>query len=73
MENSPADPADADYGRFLQWLHFGEAGLGGYASMLIGQTRILPEEQRLEPMKRWAIGECRNCCDFIESSLDGRG
>ncbi|MBI1364574.1 MAG: hypothetical protein GC153_01280 [Alphaproteobacteria bacterium] len=65
-------PADPDYGQFLQWLHFGEAGMGGYAGMLIGQTRILPEEQRLEPMKQWAIAECKNCCDFIETSLEGR-
>jgi len=65
-------PVDPDYGQFLQWLHYGEAGLGGYAGMLIGQTRILPKEQRLEPMKLWAMGECKNGCDFIEGSLEGR-
>ena len=65
-------PNDSDYGQFLQWLHYGEAGLGGYAGMLIGQTRILPKEQRIEAMKQWAVGECKNGCDFIEATLDGK-
>ncbi|MEE2690239.1 MAG: glutathione S-transferase family protein [Pseudomonadota bacterium] len=65
-------PTDSDYGQFLQWLHFGEGGMGGYAGMLIGQTRILPPEHRIEAMKQWAIGECRNCCNFIETSLEGK-
>lgn len=62
-------PRDPDYGEFLQWLHFGEAGMGGYVGMLIGQTRVLPPEQRLEPMKQWAIMESKNVCGFIEESL----
>ncbi|MEQ1931554.1 MAG: glutathione S-transferase family protein [Parvularculaceae bacterium] len=62
-------PRDADYGQFLQWLHFGEAGMGPYAGMLIGQTRILPPEQRIEAMKQWAIMESKNACDFVEESL----
>ncbi|MEQ8748937.1 MAG: glutathione S-transferase family protein [Amphiplicatus sp.] len=65
-------PTDSDYGQFLQWLHFGEAGMGGYAGMLIGQTRILPPEHRIESMKQWAIGESKNCCAFIENSLEGK-
>lgn len=65
-------PVDADYGEFLQWMHFGEGGMGGYAGMLIGQTRILPPEQRIEAMKLWAKGECRNSCAAIEGALDGR-
>lgn len=65
-------PADSDYGQFLQWLHFGEAGMGPYVTMLIAQTRLLPPEQRLEPMKQWAIAETKNCCAFIEQSLEGK-
>jgi len=65
-------PADPDYGEFLQWLHYGEAGIGPYGSMLIGQTRVLPKEQRVEAMKEWAIGECKNSCGLVESTLDGR-
>lgn len=62
-------PRDDDYGAFLQWLHYGEAGMGPYFGMLIGQTRVLPEEQRIEAMKQWAIMECRNCCAVLESAL----
>jgi glutathione S-transferase len=62
-------PKDSDYGQFLQWLHFGEAGMGAYVGMLIGQTRVLPPEQRIEAMKQWAIAESKNACDFIEESL----
>ncbi|MGE0408609.1 MAG: glutathione S-transferase family protein [Amphiplicatus sp.] len=65
-------PVDPDYGRFLQFLHFGEAGMGGYGSMLIGQTRLLPENQRNPALKAWAASELKTCCDFIESELQGR-
>ena len=65
-------PLDPDYGEFLQWMHFGEAGVGPYAGMLIGQTRILPPEQRIEAMKQWSIMEAKNACNFIETSLEGR-
>ncbi|NWG70487.1 MAG: glutathione S-transferase family protein [Parvularculaceae bacterium] len=65
-------PTDADYGEFLQWIHYGEAGMGPYAGMLIGQTRLLPENQRIEAMKVWALGECKNACGFIENSLGDR-
>ena len=65
-------PADPDYGEFLQWLHYGEAGIGPYGSMLIGQTRVLPKEQRIEAMKLWAIGECKNACGLVEGALDGK-
>jgi len=64
-------PVDGDYAAFLQWLHFGEAGIGPYANMLIGQTRVLPKEQRIEAMKKWAIGECRNVCGVVEKGLEG--
>lgn len=66
-------PADADYGDYLQWLHFGEGGMGGYVGMLIGQTALLPEEQRIPAMKIWAENETRNCLNFLESSLGEDG
>ena len=64
-------PADADYGEFLQWMHYGEAGMGPYGGMLIAQTRLLPAEQRLEPMKQWAMIESKNACAFLEAALGG--
>jgi len=63
---------DADYTDYLQWLHFGEAGMGGYVNMLIGQTVILPEDQRTPRMKVWAEHETANCLSFIEENLAGK-
>ena len=64
---------DKDYAEYLQWFHFGEAGMGGYINMLVGQTAILPKEQRIEAMKIWAQTETKNCLDFIESGLSDDG
>ena len=62
-------PSDDDYGAYLQWLHFGEAGMGGYVNMLIAQTALLPEDQRIPAMKVWAERETQNCLSFIEANL----
>ena len=62
-------PDDEDYGAYLQWLHFGEGGMGGYVNMLIAQTALLPEDQRIPQMKIWAERETGNCLSFIEESL----
>lgn len=66
-------PADHDYGRYLQWLHFGEGGMGGYITMLLAHTMLLPEKHRLPAVKVWAEGEMQNCLDFIEASLADDG
>ncbi|MEL6212237.1 MAG: glutathione S-transferase family protein [Pseudomonadota bacterium] len=65
-------PGDDDYGEFLQWLHFGEAGMGGYVNMLIAQTALLPEDQRIPSMKVWAEKETANCLAFLEGALEDR-
>ena len=61
-----------DYGDYLQFMEFGEAGMGGYVGMLLGQTLLLPEEQRIEAMKIWSVNETKNCLDFLEQHLSGR-
>ena len=66
-------PQDNDYADYLQWLHFGEAGMGGYVNMLIAQTALLPEERRIPVMKSWAEKETKNCLDFIEQHLEEEG
>ena len=63
-------PEDKRYGEYLQWLHFGEAGMGGYVNMLIAQTALLPEERRSPPLKIWAEKEVTNCLNFIEQHLE---
>ncbi|MEZ5893569.1 MAG: glutathione S-transferase family protein [Parvularculaceae bacterium] len=63
---------DTDYADYLMFLEFGEAGMGGYVGMLIGQTMLLPPEQRIEAMKVWAVNETTNCLNFLEQSLAGK-
>ena len=65
-------PSDTDYSDYLQWLHFGEAGMGGYVNILIGHTALLPEDQRIQAMKVWAEKETANCLSFLDSSLEGK-
>ena len=66
-------PEDKDYGQYLQWLHFGEAGMGGYVNMLVAQTALLPEEQRIPAMKKWAVHEVKKFLGFIEDGLGEDG
>ena len=63
---------DTDYGAYLQWMQFGEAGMGGYVGQLLGHSMLLPAEHRIESMRLWAAGEMKNCLDYLEASLDGR-
>lgn len=62
----------ADYGDYLQWMEFGEAGMGGYVNQLLGHTMLLPEEFRIESMRAWAEGELKNCLNFLETELGGK-
>lgn len=62
-------PADPDYGAFLQWMHYGEAGLGPYGTMLLAHTKLLPPEHRVASVKEWAFNECKDACGFLETSL----
>ena len=64
--------SDQDYGQFLQWLHFGEAGMGGYVNMLIAHSVLLPEDQRIPAMKDWAAAETSNCLAFVDQSIQGK-
>ncbi|WP_425410486.1 glutathione S-transferase family protein [Hyphococcus sp.] len=66
-------PKDKDYADYLQWREFGEAGMGGYISMLLGHTVLLPEEQRIVAMKDWATQELQNCLNYLEAHLSDDG
>ncbi len=61
----------AAYGTFLQWLHFGEAGMNIYVIMLMAHTVLLPEEQRSKGMAIWAKGETQKCLNFLSDHLEG--
>lgn len=67
------NPQDTDYADYLQWMQYGEAGMGGYVNMLIAQTALLPEDQRIPAMKIWATQETANCLGFLEQSLGEDG
>lgn len=63
------DAADPEYGPYLQWLHFGEAGMGVYVSLLMGHERLLPEERRIPAMARWAGEQVAKQLDYISEGL----
>ncbi len=50
-------PDEEEYGRYLNWLHYGEAGMIMPVSMLLGHTALLPEEQRSPQIAAWAKGD----------------
>ncbi len=64
-----ATAADEDFGPYLQWLHFGEAGMGGYMNMLIGQVWVLPADKRSAGLQKWAEREIDACFGFIAAGL----
>lgn len=63
---------DPDYGRFLQWLHFGEAGMNIPINLLLAHTLLLPEAERSERLAAWAGGEVTKLLDFLAYGLGDR-
>lgn len=57
-------PAEADYGRFLHWLHFGESGMIMPVSLLLAHTQLLPEDKRDPNLAQWARYETAKLLDF---------
>ncbi len=66
-------PGDEDYGLFLQWLHFGEGGMGGYVNVLLAHSALLPEAERIPAMREWAAVETNKALNFIEQALGDDG
>ena len=62
-------PSSPDFAPYLQWLHFGEAGIAPYLTMLMGHTVTLPEEQRIESIAKWGKRETMRCLDFLSQGL----
>lgn len=57
-------PDEADYGRFLHWLHFGESGMIMPVSLLLAHTQLLPEDKRDANLAKWAKHETDKLLDF---------
>lgn len=64
-------PDEADYGRYLQWLHFGEGGMTMPVSLLLAHTALLPEKARDPRMAAWARSEVDQTFDFIDKHAIG--
>jgi glutathione S-transferase len=62
-------PGDPTYGPFLQWLHFGEAGMGSYVTLALGHRSLLPEEKRVEAIARYAENEAKRCFETLRGPL----
>ncbi len=63
------DPGSDAYAAFLQWLHFGESGMGTYVVMLLGHSFLLPEEHRVQTVAAWGRAESYKCLDFLSQGL----
>ena len=57
-------PDEADYGRFLHWLHFGESGMIMPVSLLLAHTQLLPEDKRDPGLAKWAQHETAKLLGF---------
>tara|TARA_R110000868_G_scaffold229089_2_gene482070 strand:- start:26780 stop:27466 length:687 start_codon:yes stop_codon:yes gene_type:complete len=66
---SPLDvaPDEAEYGRFLHWLHFGESGMIMPVSLLLAHTQLLPEDKRDPNLAQWARHETGKALEFASA------
>lgn len=66
------DPAEADYGAFLNWTHFGEATLTFPQTLVLRYATLEPAERRQPQVAsdyaRWFLARLR----AIEAALEGR-
>lgn len=60
------DRSGPEYGTFLQWLIFGEATLMGPVSVIIENTRLLPEAERRADL----AAQAHRTFDFYAKELD---
>lgn len=63
------EPGTQEYGRYLQWFEYGEAGMGPSMNMLLAHALILPEKHRIPAIAEWAQKEVYACVDFISDGL----
>lgn len=62
-------PDESDYGRYLEWMHFGEATMAMAVNLTLAHTVLLPEAHRDPKVAAWA----RNQVDHQLAALDKRG
>jgi glutathione S-transferase len=47
-------PDEADYDRYLEWMHFSEGTMSMAVNLTLAHTTLLPEEQRNPALAKWA-------------------
>lgn len=63
---------EADFGRYLEWLHFGEATMSMSVNLTLAHTTLLPEAHRNAGLAKWARAEVDKQLNFFsERGLDG--
>lgn len=62
-------PGDTLYGPYLQWLHYGEAGMMMYVTLALAHRKLLPEKLRVEKMAQWGQAEAEKCYKVLEGPL----
>jgi len=63
------EPADPEYGKYLQWMHYGESGLGMYVIMAMAHTHLLPEKHRVPAMAKWGKLETLKALSLLSQGL----
>ncbi len=63
-------PDSQDYPAYLQWLQYGEAGMGMYVIMLLAHTFLLPERLRNPHMAKWGKEETNKCLAVLVPTLE---
>lgn len=65
-------PGEADFGTYLQWLEFGEAGFANYASMIVALKFYFQDKDGDGAILAWIRSETKKALRFLDARLDGR-
>lgn len=65
-------PGDGLYGPYLQWLHYGEAGMGMYVTLALGHNTLFPEDKRIPAMAKYAEKECERIFQVLDVTLSAQ-
>lgn len=66
---APAPSDSKAYGPYMQWLHYGESGMGQYVTTALAHRALLPEARRSEAMAQWGTSETKKCLDVLAGPL----
>ena len=65
-------PDEVDFGRYLEWVQFGEATMSMGVNLTLAHTTLLPEDQRSPGLAKWARGQVDKQLQVLaERGLEG--